>query len=241
MQRGRRFSRKDREVSATTEKTTTRPQSYIIQGQMIDEVYWVQNHMGFQRHLPSDATSGLLQSSRQDPNLTRAIYGAVVSELERLPAVPLSDDVSSELKRIRALTALSVADIAQLCGIKRRHIYNLLDGELTGPHRAARIREILNHIDKWAGQFREPATLRSVLLAPLDHEGRSFISLASLEDDPGAVQSAAYRVDRYIERLQGRKPVMRVASPTNNGTVKAGDILHELYGQEEPPPEAVRP
>jgi hypothetical protein len=241
MQRGRRFNRKDREVSAIAEKTTTRPQSCIIQGQMIDDVYLILSHAGFRRHLPHDATTGLLQPPRPDPTLTRAVYGAIVSASEALPAVPLSDNVSSELKRIRALTALSVADIAQLCGIKRRHIYNLLDGEPTGPHRAARIREILNHIEKWAGKFREPATLRSLLLSPLDHKGCTFISLVSIEDNPGAVQSAAYQVDRYIERLQGRKPVTRVAHSMNDGTVRAGQIIHELYDREEPPPEAVRP
>lgn len=222
-------------MSVTMEHTTSYPHLRIQQGTVTDEIFLVSPYADEKRLLPADVTSGPLRPPTFERGGTQAVNGKIVGVPQHLSAVPLSDDVSAELKRIRALTALSVSDIAQLCGIKRRHIYNLLEGEPTGPHRAALIRAILTHIERWADLYKDAITLRSVLLAPLDHEGLNFLSLASAENDPAAVQSAAYRVDRYIERLEGRRPVARITGQIRSGAIEAGQILRELHGERELP------
>ncbi len=164
--------------------------------------------------------------ARQE-NITLALYGHFV-----IAPVPMeaSDSVGNELRVIRQLTALSVTDVARLCGVKRRHLYNLLDGEPTESHRAARIRSIAEAVEQRASLFREAADFRSALLTPLDYQGHDFIAIVS-SDEPSALAVGCRYLDAYVERLQGARPMTRFIGQTPNMSHEAITHLRELYGE----------
>ncbi len=145
------------------------------------------------------------------------------------------DRVNHELAQIRALTGLSVNDMARLCGIKRRHVYNLLDGGETEPHRAANIRRIAAVIEGWSHRFQRPEALRSALLAPLDGRQRDFITLASSSNEPNAIATAADLFEGYMQRLGNANPVVRMGVSSVTGRREAAEQLRDLYGENNAP------
>jgi len=146
-----------------------------------------------------------------------------------------ADCVERELRVIRTLTGLSVNDIARLCGIKRRQVYNLLDGGETEPHRAANIRGITSVIEEWSHRFARPEALRSALLAPLNNKREDFITLVSSADDPPAIAAAIALFGSYIQRLGSANPVIRVGSSSTANRKEAVELLRSLYGEDSPP------
>lgn len=150
------------------------------------------------------------------------------------PVLQHGDRVDYELKRIRALTELSMNDMAHLCGIKRRQLYNLLDGSETEPHRAANIRRITNVIEKWSYRFPRPEMLRSALLAPLDREQQDFITLASSSAETNAIAKAIDLFENYMQRLGSANPVIRVSSSPATVRQEAVEQLRSLYGEDSP-------
>ncbi len=147
-------------------------------------------------------------------------------------AIEQDDRVNHELGQIRALTGLSVNDIARLCGIKRRQVYNLLDGGETEPHRAADIRCITNVIEQWSHRFQRPEALRSALLAPLDDRQRDFITLASSSDQPHAIANAVDLFESYMQRLGTANPVVRISASPATSRREAAEQLRDLYGED---------
>lgn len=139
------------------------------------------------------------------------------------------DRVHRELAEIRALTGLSVNDIARLCGIKRRQVYNLLDGSETEPHRAANIRRISQAIGQWSHRFQRPETLRSALLAPIGDNQEDFITLAS-SPDQAALAMAIDRFEEYLRRLGRATPAFRSTATSPAGRRQAVEQLRDLYG-----------
>jgi hypothetical protein len=149
------------------------------------------------------------------------------------PGVATSaDSVPDDLARIRELTTLSVADIARLCGVKRRQLYNLLDGQPTDPRRARHIRALRAAIERWARRLPDPITLRSVLFAPLDEDRRDFVALAAA-DEPAGLTRATAAVDAYLARLGDGRPVHRASSSAPGAAAAAARDLRRLYGEDE--------
>ncbi len=158
--------------------------------------------------------------------------GIRVAEVLSSPSLVRDDRIDHELSSIRSLTDLSVNDIARLCGIKRRQIYNLLEGGETDPHRAANIRRIAQSIEKWSGRFPRPSMFRSALLAPLDNAQRNFIDIASA-DESGAVTRAIARFEEFLDGLGTCKPVTRVThSPVGSRSGAVGN-LRAIYGDDD--------
>lgn len=172
---------------------------------------------------------------------TRAVDGSVLKLSDGPFPSPQpatgGDTVAEELAVIRNLTMLSMNDIARLCGIKRRHVYNLLEGEPTETHRAIRIRSIARVITEWAEQFPDPTTLRSLLLAPLEHTGRDFIAIAASEDSKD-VDVANHLLKAYVARLNGARPVTRRTAQVPGIVERAAQTLRDVYGEGSASPEA---
>ncbi len=212
------------------ERVVTRPEGlYIVTREginlFVDRVSHVSGNM-------TNAPVSFLQYVSS----TRAVNGSVFEQSSD-PSATGGDTVAEELVLIRDLTALSMNDIARLCGIKRRHVYNLLDGELTEPHRATRIRSIARIIKEWAGKFSDPTMLRSLLLAPLEHTGRDFIAIAASEDIKD-VEVANHMLRVYVARLNGARPVTRRTAQVLGKAERAAQTLRDVYGEGSTSPEA---
>jgi predicted DNA-binding transcriptional regulator AlpA len=137
--------------------------------------------------------------------------------------------VAQELERIRETTELTVADVARICGLKRRQVYNLLDGEPTEPHRAARIRKLSEMLMGWARQFPRPADLRSALFAPLGSDQRDFVTM--MEQTEGHdISEAVAAFQAYLDRLNGGRPIWRTSSPSPARAREAVQQLREYSG-----------
>jgi hypothetical protein len=147
--------------------------------------------------------------------------------------LPQDDRVADELEAIRSLTGLPVHDIARLCGLQRRQVYNLLDGLETEPRRAAAVREVARSLAVLAERLGSQAALRSAILAPLDAQGRTFLDLASRQS-AGSVARAAAALDAYLDRLGGARPPLRVASARRQDRAEAVRLLREMHGDDTP-------
>lgn len=169
-----------------------------------------------------DITRSLRTFEIRLPDTTFTIGSMVSRQCHAFPALDLPasatapqllvdvggpDSVALELHEIRDLTGLAIHDLARLVGIKRRQFYNLLDGDPTEPRRAARIRQLRKQLYAWSQKLPGPGMLRSALLAPLDHSGKSFLDMAS---DPRSEQTAIRLLEDYLANLNGARPVMRV-------------------------------
>lgn len=166
----------------------------------------------------------------------RCFVGTVRQPIALDEVATKDENVADELKAIREYSVLSVADIARLCGLRRRQVYNLLDGEATEPHRAARIRRLGARIVRWSKRVSSPATLRSALLAPLDEELRDFVTIMSSEA-PNAEQEATSLFDAYLDSLGSARPITRTASRGREGRLESLQHLRELYGDARGPVE----
>jgi hypothetical protein len=110
---------------------------------------------------------------------------------------PLANTVT-ELRRQSGLPA---AEIARMAGIQRRQLYNLVDGGKTTPARERRIRSLASFVDQLHERFGDASVVRSVLLAPIGSDLRSFVDLAT---DGISIQDASRALETYLSRRQGR-------------------------------------
>lgn len=137
--------------------------------------------------------------------------------------------VADDLEVIRTLTSLSVVDIARLCGVKRRQLYNLMEGEPTEPHRAARIHKLRIALERWAKRLPNPLMLRSALFAPLDSDQRDFVTMVEAKDGHD-LSDAVEAFESYLWRLGSGRPIVRTGGPGAHAGSKALQHLLELHG-----------
>ena len=78
-------------------------------------------------------------------------------------------DVTEAVAQLRETTQLPMKDIAAMLGIKRRHVYNLLDGEAASAATIGRVHaanDVVRRLRDLVGD--EPQDARNALLVPVD-------------------------------------------------------------------------
>jgi transcriptional regulator with XRE-family HTH domain len=140
-------------------------------------------------------------------------------------SVPPLDEVVTEL---RARLGMSVDDVAAMCGVGRRQLYNLMSGSTTRTSQEAHIRRLAAHVDAlWQAVDGSPQRLRSIALHPVD--GTTFYEAAVAHDSTRMSLLARDLVDA-VEAGQLRGAIRR-PSPRRRRQARPGAIA-ELYGDD---------
>jgi transcriptional regulator with XRE-family HTH domain len=140
-------------------------------------------------------------------------------------SVPALDELVTEL---RARLGMSVDDVAAMCGVGRRQLYNLMSGSSTRTSQEAHIRRLAALVDQlWSVVDRSPQRLRSIALHPID--GTTLYE-AAVARDPAQMSSLSRHLIEAVEagRLRG---AIRRPSPRRRRHARPGAIA-ELYGDD---------
>ena len=147
-----------------------------------------------------------------------------LEEGERLNTRVLSlHDLVSEL---RARLGMSVEDLAAMCGVKRRQLYNLMSGTSTSTAHEAHIRWVATLVDDlYTAVGASSSRVRSLALHPVD--GISFYELARAQD-ARRMETTARELIRAVEagEMSGS---LRRPSPRRRAHARAGSLA-ELHG-----------
>jgi hypothetical protein len=128
-------------------------------------------------------------------------------ELTHPPLPPVGEIV----QRIRAAVDLPVAQVAAMCGIKRRQFYNLLDGRGASATRERWVRALADAVEEISDAANGgPDQVRAAVLRPVD--GASFFD-AACAGDYDKLRDVALRLSDLL-RTGGlpshlRRPVLR--------------------------------
>ncbi|MDW5595108.1 helix-turn-helix transcriptional regulator [Conexibacter stalactiti] len=157
-----------------------------------------------------------------------SIRVSVVVQPWTSPLEPLSD----VLRAMRVHSGMSAADVAAMVGLRRRQLYNLLDGLHDSPHREAWIRRVaaavvtLHHAATGSAQL-----VRAALLHPVrDGQSPFDLACAQRDDDFAAacdVLAEQLKENRISARLQRPSPSLR-----RRGTSRSASEF--LAGYREP-------
>jgi transcriptional regulator with XRE-family HTH domain len=129
---------------------------------------------------------------------------------------------------LRARLGMSVDDVAAMCGVGRRHLYNLMSGSSTRTSQEAHIRRLADLVDQlWNAVEASPQRLRSIALHPI--EGTTFYD-AAVAHDWELMTSLSHRLVEALEggRLHGaiRRPSRRRRRHARSGAIA------EIYGDD---------
>jgi hypothetical protein len=141
-------------------------------------------------------------------------------------------NVGEAVSELRERTQLPVKDVAAMLGIKRRHVYNLLDGEPASAATIARVHAASRMVQR-VGEFvgADPRDVRNALLVPV--EGKSLFERLS-EGDVVAADQALGRLAKRVEagmRLPRRVPPSVRGSRTSYDEVKGSSAAEILPGE----------
>jgi transcriptional regulator with XRE-family HTH domain len=152
-----------------------------------------------------------------------------------LPAPAGPPSLAEIVRDLRERLDLPVADLAAMCGVRRRQLYNLLSGETTGTPREEVIRalhDILERLDGILDGDRE--RLRAAILLPAVPSGESIYS-AAVAQEVAALRDVG---DAVVDRLAAgdvrgliRRPSPRLARFGSAGAAR--DFLAEYRDEGE--------
>ncbi len=142
-----------------------------------------------------------------------------------------SDALAWVIADLREKLDLPVADLAAMCGVKRRQLYNLLGGRTPQAARERLVRalhRVVTDIDKAVGGDR--GKVRAAALLPTGTKGETLYSVACAQD-----QAAIKRIGRELaERLDNGsvRGMIPRPSPRLRGLVsgeRAAELLHDQH------------
>ncbi len=127
---------------------------------------------------PPKGSSAAARSSAGVSTAVSEVSDAPVEIFVDAGAAPMS--IATAMQEMRTLVDLPVQDLARLCGISRRHFYNLMTGESAPPATLeTRIRALHDRLYKLFGSVGEDSrAARAALLSPLSG-GRSAYDIAA--------------------------------------------------------------
>lgn len=132
------------------------------------------------------------------------------------------------IRDLRSELGMSVEDVAAMCGVKRRQLYNLMAGRSTGTGQETHIRKLAALVSEiWEAADRNPERVRSVALHPI--EGHTFYDVAVNRDYT--------RLDELADGLKKRlregtvRGSLRRPSPRRRRYARSGAVA-EAYGDD---------
>jgi hypothetical protein len=171
-------------------------------------------------------------------SLSIAYLGIAPTPYPGEDAIEVEDHASSRagytsalVELLRHRTALPATDVAQMIGVGRRQLYNLLDGRPTSPDTSRRIgqaQEIVGALVDALGD--EGERVRNALLIPI--AGKSLYD--TLRDDD--YETAHRLLPRVLRRIDAGARLPRQLPPSGRGSGGSYDDLFEL--KDEPRPRA---
>lgn len=125
---------------------------------------------------------------------------------------PLLAEIVRDLRRWLDLPA---ADLASMCGVRRRQLYNLLRGETTSTPREAAIRVLHDIVERLRGILDgDDERVRAATLLPVGPNSESVYSAAASQDVAALREVGCVVVDRLVSgdsRGLIRRPSPRLA------------------------------
>jgi hypothetical protein len=137
--------------------------------------------------------------------------------------------VEAVVNDLRARLGMSVEDMATMCGVGRRQLYNLMSGSSTSTGHEAHIRRLAHLVDQLSAIVDgSPQRLRSIALHPID--GTTFYEAAQAQD-PEQMDAVTQQLLQAIDagKLSG---VVNRPSPRSRAHMRPG-TLAELYGDDD--------
>lgn len=141
----------------------------------------------------------------------RVLIGASAADPS---AAETSKSLAETLRGLREATGLPAADVAAMVGVKRRQLYNLLQGGRASAERERWI-HTLTAVVATLSDAADGASeqVRAALLRPLA-DGRSLFDLACAQDEHAVKQAAdelaaALRTGRVAGRVRRPSPTLR--------------------------------
>lgn len=145
--------------------------------------------------------------------------------LERQETVQPLDEV---VRTLRAQLGMAADDVATMCGVGRRQLYNLMSGSSTRTAHEAHIRRLGDHVNELSVAVNHsPRRLRSVALHPVG--GKTFYE-AARDQDAEAMSTLCRRLATAVKADQLGGAIRR-PSPRRGGRARRGAVA-ELYGDD---------